>query len=68
VLTVGETLDETGHLAASVRLVVANHSGHAARFRAEIELAPDLPKMQRQIGNLFDDAWRASRDAARASR
>ena len=68
VLTVGETLDETGHFAASVRLVVFNRSTEARRFRAELELAPDLPKMQRRLGNLFDDVWRVGRDAAKSYR
>jgi hypothetical protein len=66
VLTIGETLDEIGHLASSVRLVVRNRSAEAARFRAEIELVPDLQRMERQIGNLFDDTWRRGRDAGRA--
>jgi hypothetical protein len=34
VLTIGETLDETGHLASSVRLVVRNRSAEPAQFRA----------------------------------
>jgi hypothetical protein len=62
VLTVGETLDEIGHLATSVRLVVRNISAHPARFRAEIELLPDLARMEHALGNLVDEAWRRGRD------
>ena len=62
VLTVGETLDEIGHVSSSVRLVVRNRSAEPARFRAEIELLPDLQRMERTIGNLFDEAWRRGRD------
>jgi hypothetical protein len=62
VLTAGETLDEVGHVATSVRLVVRNRSPQAARFRAEIECIPDLARMERAIGNLFDAAWRRGRD------
>ena len=58
VLTIGETLDETGELAASVRLVVHNFSARPARFVAEIELGPDLPKMERELGTIVDNAWR----------
>jgi hypothetical protein len=62
VLTVGETLDEIGHLAMSVRLVVRNRSARPTRFRAEIELTPDLVRMERELGNLVDDAWRKGRN------
>jgi hypothetical protein len=62
VLTVGETLDEIGHLAGSVRLVVYNRSPQIARFRAQIDLEPDLSRMEHQLGNIVDAAWRAGRD------
>lgn len=62
VLTVGETLDLCGALSASVRLVVRNRSSSPARFRAEVELMPDLPRMEQRLGNLVDDAWRKGRD------
>jgi hypothetical protein len=62
VLTAGETLDETGHLTGSVRLVVRNRSSQVAIFRAEIELGPDLMRLERDLGNIVDDAWRRVRD------
>lgn len=62
VLTAGETLDEIGYVATSVRLVVRNCSAQAARFRAEIELLPDLASMARAIGNIVEEAWRRGRD------
>jgi hypothetical protein len=63
VLTGAETLDEIGHLATSVRLVVRNRSSQRARFRAEIELSPNLARMERELGNLVDQTWRKGRDA-----
>jgi hypothetical protein len=63
VLTAGETLDEIGHVATSVRLVVRNRSTQPARFRAEIALSPDLGRMERAIGNIVEEAWRRGRDA-----
>ena len=62
VLTAGETLDEIGLVATSVRLVVRNRSPEPARFRAEIELSPDLERMGRALGNVVEDAWRRGRD------
>jgi hypothetical protein len=61
VLMPGETLDEIGHAAASVRLVVRNRSSQRARFRAEIDLLPDLGPMERALG-IVEDAWRRGRD------
>jgi hypothetical protein len=56
------TLDEIGHAAASVRLVVRNRSSQRARFRAKIDLLPDLGRMERALGNIVEDAWRRGRD------
>jgi hypothetical protein len=67
VLTVGETLDEIGHLAGSVRLVVYNRSPHIARFRAQIDLEPDLSRMEHELGNIVDAAWRAGRDGSHSN-
>jgi hypothetical protein len=64
VLTAGETVDLCGVIAASVRLVVRNKNGaEAARFRAEIQLAPDLSRMERDLGDLVERAWRQGRDS-----
>lgn len=63
VLTAGETLDEIGHVAMSVRLVVRNRSAQPARFRAEISLSPDLGRMERALGNIVEETWRRGRDA-----
>src|SRR5579872_4536387 len=63
VLTAGETVDLCGVIAASVRLVVRNKNGaEAVRFRAEIQLAPDLSRMERDLGDLVERAWRQGRD------
>ena len=63
VLTPGETVDLCGVIAASVRLVVRNkNSAEAVRFRAEVQLAPDLSRMERDLGNLVDCTWREGRD------
>jgi hypothetical protein len=65
VLTAGETLDEIGQVAMSVRLVVRNRSERPARFRAEIDLLPDLARMERALGNIVEDTWRRGRDMSR---
>jgi hypothetical protein len=68
VLTAGETVDECGVLAASVRLVVQNRrSAEAAVFRAEIQLAPDLSSMEHELGNIVESIWRRGRDHPEAA-
>ena len=67
VLTMGETLDECGHCAASVRLVVHNRSSAPARFVAQIELAPDVAQVERRLVEIVQRDWRAAYDAAKAS-
>jgi hypothetical protein len=63
VLTAGETADVCGVIATSVRLVVTNKNAtQAIRFRAEIELAPDLSRIEQDLGMLVDRTWRDSRD------
>jgi hypothetical protein len=63
VLTAGETVDLCGVITASARLVVQNKNGaEAVRFRAEIQLAPDLSRMEHDLGNLVERTWRQGRD------
>ena len=63
VLTPGETVDLCGVIAASIRMVVQNKNGAASvRFRAEIQLAPDISRMAHDLGNLVEQAWREARD------
>jgi hypothetical protein len=62
-LTAGETVDLCGVIAASVSLVVQNkNSVETTRFRAEIRLAPDLSRMDCDLGNLVELAWKQGRD------
>ncbi len=62
VLTAGETVDVCGVLAPSLRLVVQNRSAEAVPFRAEIQLGPDLSRMEHHLGNIIESTWRDGRD------
>jgi hypothetical protein len=63
VLTPGETVDLCGVISASVRLVVHNkHGADAVRFRAEIDLAQDLSRLEHDLGNIVEGTWRHGRD------
>ena len=63
VLTPGETVDLCGVISASVRLVVQNRNGgETVRFRAEIQFAPDLSRIEYDLRNLVESTWRQGRD------
>lgn len=58
----GEMLAWSGLNQPGVRVAVRNDSRATARFRAEVDLEPELDKMQRSIEHAFEDAWRRGGD------
>jgi len=65
VLTAAETFDVVQVLRPSLRIVVHNLSDEPCVYRAQVGLLPNRSKLEHELGNIVDDAWRTAHDAAK---
>lgn len=61
-ITAGEMLAYSGINQPAVRVAVVHRGRQPARFRAAIDLAPELDGIQRSIEHAVEDAWRRGGD------
>lgn len=61
-ITAGEMLAYSGIHQPAIRVAVVHRGAEPARFRAAIDLAPELDAMQRSVELAVEDAWRRGGD------
>jgi len=62
VITAGEMLAYSGLNQPGVRVAIVHRGRDRARFRAEVDLAPDLDAVKESIGRAVEDAWKRGGD------